>query len=926
MLILFYFLLGFVASAQVEIIGRVFDHISGDYLQGVRISFDHTPEWVFTDKGGYFKIKNISEVSGDLKFELKGYKNRIIPLELRLTLEQLDLGSLTMSRLDETSLSGDWIELSELETGSDHLEIENVAGLLNAGKDLFSRTAAYDFGSNFFRPRFLGSEHGTVMLNGVSLNKLNSGRPEWSNWGGLNDALRKQERYDQMQSSPYNLGGLAHGINMISVASEQRENLKTSIALSNKNYQSRIMTTYSSGSMKNGWAYMFSASLRYADNGYRSGTNYKAYSFLASVDKQLNAKQNLNLTLIYAFNEKGKSSPMTQEVFELKNVAYNSYWGNQQNQSRNSRQKRILEPIFQINHQYKINERTSIHSHFTYQFGTISSSRLDYGGGRLLKDKQIVVGGGMNPDPTYYQRLPSYFLKDSSYQDYGRAYLAEKDFKENGQIDWPELYEANTNSPMANYSVYALFDDRRDNRFWVMNSGFTRMMGSHISLNGTVSLVNFSSKNYAYMSDLLGGKGYLDVDSFAQNSSLAQNNLQNPNRVVFEKEKFRYNYELEAREARVYLNANYSSKQADAYFGAEYVVANYQRNGIFENGAYPGALSYGKSKKMIFQSFAFKAGFLHKFNGRHMVFMKVNYLEKPPVIDRVFANVRVSNEPVIGLTTVSNLGIELKYNWRHQNFNASLSGYYLRLDDGSKISFYYADGLTGIENEASSAFVQEVLTGINKQNTGLEFSLEVPLFINFKLKGVAAIGRSVYASNPELYLNSNTFEGSMKLGKSYLKGYYASGGPQHAFSIGFEYSSPKYWWLSTSLNYFDKSFISVAPITRTRNFILDSDGLPIHNLDSDLAKELLHQESLQPYININLVGGKSWKIKNWYIGLFSAINNLSNSFYKTGGFEQSRTANYLTLKEDKLRAKPLFGPKYWFGFGTTFFTSIYFRI
>ena len=130
----------------------------------------------------------------------------------------------------------------------------------------------------------------------------------------------------------------------------------------------------------------------------------------------------------------------------------------------------------------------------------------------------------------------------------------------------------------------------------------------------------------------------------------------------------------------------------------------------------------------------------------------------------------------------------------------------------------------------------------------------------------------------------------------------------------------------TCVNFFNKSYVSVAPITRSRNFFLDTDGLPIHDLDPELAQGLLHQELLPSYTNLNAVGGKSWKIKNTFFGFFASINNLSNNVYKTGGYEQSRTANYLTMKEDKNRSKPLFGSKYWFGYGTTFFTSFYIRI
>lgn len=306
--------------------------------------------------------------------------------------------------------------------------------------------------------------------------------------------------------------------------------------------------------------------------------------------------------------------------------------------------------------------------------------------------------------------------------------------------------------------------------------------------------------------------------------------------------------------------------------------------------------------------------------------MNLNYLENAQPIKNVFSNVRVSNDLVKDLKSNALYGIDLKYMWRHPVIQATLSGYFLKLTGLTNISFYYADGLTGLENQENSAYVQEILTEIDKQNVGLEFAVEARILANVKLRGVAAIGNSIYASNPELYLTSNSIEATLDLGKSFLKGHWASGGPQNVISLGFEYSSPKYWWLSSSINFFDKSFISIAPIVRTRNFFLDADGLPINGIEPDITRDLLKQESLKPYMTVNLVGGKSWKVKNWYIGFFASLNNLMNSVYRTGGYEQSRNANYRTLQEDKNRDKPLFGPKYWFSYGTTFFTSMYIRI
>ena len=920
-----HFLIGLTVSGQIKIKGRLIDHASGTYLEHVSIQVENESEILFTDGEGYFEMSTFLYKSVVLVCELDAYERLRIPLQLSISQELVDLGFISL-HLKKAISNKDWFELSQEEVEGGSNEIENISGVLTAGKDVFSRAAAYDFGSNFFRPRFLGSEHGIVMLNGVVLNKITSGRPEWSNWGGLNDALRRQEQFNEMHATNYRLGGMAKSINMNSAASRQKKGIKFSVAAANKNYQSRMMLTYATGLLKNGWAFMLSGSTRKAVEGFRQGTNYDANSFLISIDKEFNERHRLNSTIIYADNLRGKSSPMTQEVFELKSNAYNSYWGHQLNGKRNSREKRVLEPIFQLNHDFRLNDKVRIQSNLTYQSGQLSTSRLDYGGHTLAHNSEIFTGGGSNPDPSYYQKLPSYFLRDASKPDFAKAYLAEKEFKNNGQIKWVELYEANLNQPEGRTAIYALYDDRQDSEFLSLNTNFSIDFRSDLLFEGSLSTRSFSSENYAYMEDLLGGEAYLDIDSFADDLNEAQNDLKNPNRIVNEKEKFRYNYTLQAKESRIYLKTSHSSKKSNVFIGVEFALTDYQRNGIYENGANPESASLGKSSPLSFMASGVKAGFSHRFTGRHILLMNVNYLENAPPIKNVFSNVRVSNDLVKALRSNALYGIDLKYIWRHPVIQATLSGYFLKLTGLTNISFYYADGLTGLENQENSAYVQEILTEIDKQNFGLEFAVEARILTNVKLRGVAAIGNSVYASNPELYLTSNSIEGSLDLGNSFLKDHWASGGPQNAISLGFEYSSPKYWWLSSSVNFFDKSFISVAPIVRTKNFFLDADGLPINGIDPDTTRDLLKQESLEPYMTLNLVGGKSWKIKNLYIGFFASLNNLLNSVYKTGGYEQSRNANYRTLQEDKNRDKPLFGPKYWFSYGTTFFTSMYIRI
>ena len=84
----------------------------------------------------------------------------------------------------------------------------------------------------------------------------------------------------------------------------------------------------------------------------------------------------------------------------------------------------------------------------------------------------------------------------------------------------------------------------------------------------------------------------------------------------------------------------------------------------------------------------------------------------------------------------------------------------------------------------------------------------------------------------------------------------------------------------------------------------------------------MQQEKFNNYKVVNLVGGKSWKIERYYISAFATVNNLLNTEYKSGGFEQGRNANYNELRADKALNKPVFGNKYWYGRGTTYFMNV----
>lgn len=806
------------------------------------------------------------------------------------------------------------ISLSDDELNDDTSASDNISGLLNSSMDVFYRTAAYEFSSSFFKVRGLDSDNAIVHINGIKMNKLYNGRPQWSNWGGLNDVLRNQELSNGSIPLKYNFGGILGSNNINIRASEYGEGGRITYSSSNRSYSNRLMATYNSGMLEKGWAYSLSIGRRWGNEGYQDASFYDSNSAFLSVQKIFNSKHSLNLAAIYAPNRRGKVSPNTQEVYDLKGIKYNEYWGYQDGEKRNSRVKRVVEPIILLNHDWSIDENSSLETSIGYQFGEMGNSRLDY-------------AGGGNPSPAYYQDLPSYFLADTNGPDYEGAYIAQENFVNDGQINWNRIYDANITNNLSNLNAaYVLYEDRVDDTQLTINSAYNREINENIKITSSLNYRNLVSDNFAEISDMLGGYSYSNIDSFDN----LDYNLLSPNSIVSDGDKFKYHYKMNAEEISLFSMINFSYNKLEFYLAGDLTNTTYQRDGIFENEANAGNSS-GKGEEIKFDGYGVKAGITYKFSGKHILDFNSAYLQKAPSIRNTFTNSRV-NHNVVGsdvnglinnspITEEKVMSFDANYIFRTPIFTGRLTGFYSEVKDANEISFYYADGLVGFEDD--SEFIQEILQGIDKKYLGVEFGVEAQIIPTVKLKGAASIGQYTYDNNPYLYLGADN--NTVAVGPSNLENYKIAGGPQRAYSVGFEYRDPDYWFIGVTSNFFTNTYVDVSPLTRTQNFYLAQDGLPFNDYDIDIARDLLRQEKFDDYMVVNMIGGKSWKIDDYFVGFFASINNILDQKYRTGGFEQGRNANYQQLLQDTNKPKRVFGPKYWYGRGTNYFLNLYFR-
>ena len=927
--------------------GKVVDSKTFKPLSGVVASIINTNFTEFTDPQGKFVFRNLPPGKQIIKIRTNGYKEQLLQLDLEAG-KIADIGTLQLEEDGTVEQQLSLVTITESDLGDDSSGSESTSGLLQASRDAYQQAAAFNWGQARFRIRGLDNEYANTMINGVTMNKLIDNRPQWGNWGGLNDVTRNQEFTMGSAPSDYTFGGILGTQEINTRASLFRKGSRVSFSGTNTNYNYRMMGTHVSGMSKDGWAFVVSASRRWAVEGYFEGTDYSANSFFASVEKRINSKHSLNFTSILAQNRRGRNSSNTDEINRIAGTKYNSFWGWQDGKKRNSRDREIEEPINMLTHYWKVNSKTNITSNLMYQTGKTANSRLDF-------------VNAANPDPTYYQNLPSYFsslynndgqvVPNSALQPGGLGGIytpnligaMDANFLNQRQINWNAMYNANTvavtdqngleigRTPTK--SSYILSEDRTDDNLFVANTIINSQLSDNIGMDAGLSFSKLKSSNFRTITDLLGGSSFLDVDNF-QVGTAQQPDLNNQNREIVKGDKYDYNYNLLADHLDAFTQFKFTYKKVDFYLSQTFTRKTYQRDGFYKNGIYPNS-SFGKSNQVEFDNFGFKGGATYKISGRHFLNFNSLYMSKAPSMRNIFFNARYSNTPVENIKSENISNLDLSYVVRTPNLKARITGFYAKVRNATETSFFFAEGaFEDSEGDGGDAFVAEIVTGLDKLNMGAELGLEYNISSTLKATAAASYGKYIYDSNPNVTLNDDSrapkgLTPLVNLGESKLKNYKQPGIPQQAYSLGLEYRDPKFWSVGINANHLADTYLDVSSVLRTNNFLknpLDANGFQFTEATQTRTDQLLEQEKFKAYTLVNVNFGKSWRFSRKNpktLGLFASVNNVLDTQYKTGGFEQARNANYRELNQDVSSGTPSFAPRYFYGFGRTYFFNLY---
>ena len=799
------------------------------------------------------------------------------------------------------------ISLDDLDEES--AQSDNVATLLQASRDPFLSTAGYTFGQARFRVRGFGSEYATISINGVNFNDAESGRVFWSTWGGLNDVTRYKDIKSGVKFSDFSFGDIGGETNIEIRPSLFRKGNKITYSSANRSYRNRIMTTVNTGLLTNGWAFTFSGSRRWAQEGYVEGTFYDGWSYLLAAEKRLNDNHSLTFTVFGAPTARGKSGISTQEAYDLAGTNfYNPYWGYQNGKKRNARVSDIHKPVIMLNDYLKLNDKMKLQTGLALSFGKVKSSALNWYDAK-------------DPRPDYYRNLPSYYY----YYDPDLYLQRLQDWTTDvnvRQINWDFFYLANSKNLYTVHDVDGVAgNDYTANRSkYIVENRVTAQKNITLSsilkydLKDNVYLVSgleaniYRGDHYKEVDDLLGGDFWLDIDKFAERDfedpNLAQSDLNHPNHVVKEGDIFGYRYIANVNYLGAYSQAKISLGKVQLYGGLKLSTTSMWRTGLMKNGKFP-ENSYGDSDKLNFFNYSLKGGVTYQITGRHFVTANLMYETRPPLFRNAYLSPRTRNTAVAGLSSETVYGGDVNYFIRLPYVTGRLTGYYAKFQNQTTIRSFYHDEYR--------SFINYIMTGIDKQHMGLELGLEFKLSPTLTATLVGAKGEYIYTSRPSATVVRDNSEEVIDADKTvYLINYKVGNTPQTAASAGLRYRSPKFWFAGFNANYYDDSYIVINPERRTETAV---DNL----LPTDPQwEQMLSQEKFPSFYTIDLYAGKSWRImKKYYFAINLSVNNLLNATdNKIGGYEQYR---YNINNMNK------FPPKYYYMYGTTYFLNLNFR-
>ncbi len=870
-LFLFIFLVTTASFAQkTKVTGIVKDEITNEPIIGALVVYGEG-KGSATDLDGMFTLA-LDSGKYTIKVSYLGYK----PMQKVITAKgkSMDLDFiLSSNEMSEVEVVSDVAIQRETPVAFSNVDAKKIAEelgskdlplILNSTPGVYATSVGGGDGDARISIRGFNSQNVLVLLDGIPMNDMVNGRVFWTNWFGLDNLTRTMQVQRGLGASKLAIPAIGGSINILTAGIDSKRAFVVKNEYgNNRNY--RIGLSYSSGRLKNGWAFNFAGTYKRND-GWFDNMWSRMWFYYGKVEKKIGN----HLIGLQVF---GAPQTSAQRDFRVTyNVsAYNKDYAYELGVDTVGKRERGWRYNPSWNFLTRTEEGQTSPEVFTTSINKFHKPVLS------LKDL-FSIGEKIT-------------ISTIAYASYGRGYGTQLDggsagnnlVSETGQQNIQGIYDANisptqTISTGENFSSSWIRKNHNDHDWYGGLATFNYKVKPVLTLSGGIDGRLYKGYVYSTIGDLLGG----DVVKSAGNPD---RNKDNYNKVSGD--RYVQNIERRVRWLGAFLTAEYKKNKWAGFVNASYAINMYKQFNYFlpkqlkKDGNvidvpygvvvnYNGTNYDNSSKELVYNqtnwkqlnAYTIKCGANYNLTEHMSVFANVGYLNRVPFITFVFNN---ANQEFKEVNNEKIKSAELGYNYISQKFNAKVNGYYT-IWNNRPTSVSLVD-----PNDPAVTF-NTTATGMSARHVGLEFDGSYKVLKNLELEGMANFGDWEWISEAfaATYADDGTLISEVRVDPRGVK---VADAAQITYGAGFRYEPIKNLYIKPQFNYFGKNYANLD----LNNYALSNVSLGA--VDPEL-KNLGRQSWRMPdYYLIDFNCGYKLYVSKVKLDIRASVMNLLNRFY-----------------------------------------------
>ncbi|MEA3504247.1 MAG: TonB-dependent receptor, partial [Bacteroidota bacterium] len=642
--------------------------------------------------------------------------------------------------------------------------------ILKSTPSVYATKRGGGYGDGRINLRGFDSNNIGVLINGVPVNDMESGKVYWSNWAGLSDVTRTMQVQRGLGASKLALSSVGGTINILTKTTDAKKGGSVYGGMGHNGFAKKAFT-FSTGLMDNGFAVTLSGSMTTGD-GYATATNFEAYSYFMNISKQINKNHIISFTAFGApqWHNQRSSHHLIQDWRNYKDgIRHNSDYGIRNGEIYNTgyAYNEYHKPQISLNHFWKINKTTNL--------STAAYFSMSNGGGRRVEGPK---------DHWLEFQYPT-----------GAPYSDTK-LTADGLLDYDAVTSENANSLTGSQAIMAMSVNRHD---WYGLLSTLNKEFEYMKLTAGFDGRYYKGYHYKEITDLMGGDYYLGrADKNRDNATPLQ-----------EGDKISYYNLGEVLWEGLFTQAEYTKENYSGFVSASLSNTSYRRTD-FMNYLHSDADQVSDWENFV--AYSVKGGFNYNFTTRSNVFVNAGYFTRAPYFRYVFKNYRNDVNEAVKHEKAFSSELGYGYKSKYLNINATL---------------YHTEWLDkAVTKTIGDVFAN--LTGLDAIHQGIELEARYHPTPKLNVNGMISVGDWTWSDNviADIYDQDQVRQGTATV---YAKDLHVGDAAQTTASLSVDYKIFKGFKLGGTINHFSDLYASFDVENRTSS---DVEGIESWKLPS----------------------------------------------------------------------------------------------